>query len=175
MIVLLSVLIFSKATGARDAGFIPLSNHVCSTARLALVLMSCARAYVNQGVAISTRHARLRRPGFSMFLHARLLRPVHTIHTEPNEYTRARLASSMSHMSHVGDKIKVSFRYIILKIPGNFFGKKNTVFFFFQTYIWTLDLFVGEIFFGFLHLLYLHPLCVAMKTSVPYDDHHTQT
>ncbi len=30
------------------------SNHVCSTARLAPVRMLCARAHVNQGVAIST-------------------------------------------------------------------------------------------------------------------------
>ena len=37
------------------------SNHVCSTARLALVLMSCAHAYVNQGVAISTRREQRRR------------------------------------------------------------------------------------------------------------------
>ncbi len=51
--VLLSVFIFSKAT-AHERRLYPLSNHVCSTARLAHVLMSCARAYVNQGVAIST-------------------------------------------------------------------------------------------------------------------------
>ena len=53
LIVLLSVLIFSKTTGARVPG-LSSPNNVCKTARLALVLMSCARAYVNQGVAIST-------------------------------------------------------------------------------------------------------------------------